>query len=291
MRSFLFVPGDSESKLKKALSSGADALILDLEDSVALDRKVKARELTAAFLESEQHSSNPRLLVRINPLDSSLCDEDLEAVMPSGPSALLLPKTRSGQDVNTLANRLSTYENSIQKTEGTGLLVLATETPISLLNMASYINVTPRLEGLTWGAEDLSAALGATTNKDDAGAYTDPYRLARSLCLYTAAAANVPAIDTVYTKFKDIEGLRVESLNAARDGFTGKLAIHPAQVPIINEVFTPSDADIARAKAIVAAFQEADDVGVVGFDGEMLDRPHLLRAQQLLKHAKDITKP
>ncbi|MGI9407550.1 MAG: HpcH/HpaI aldolase/citrate lyase family protein [Hyphomicrobiaceae bacterium] len=278
MRSLLFVPGDSERKLAKAAASGADALILDLEDSVAPDRKTAARETTAAFLASGDRTSSPRLCVRINGLDTDHWQHDLNAVVPGRPDMIMLPKARGGADVQTISAALDALE-----TPETKLIVLATEVPVSLLRLETYVGASPRLEALTWGAEDLSVELGATANRDEAGRFTSPYQMARNLCLVTAAAAGVAAIDTVFTNFRDETGLVREAAEAARDGFTGKLAIHPAQIAPINAAFTPSPDEIARAKAILAAFAAAEPgTGVTSLDGEMLDEPHRRQAERLL---------
>jgi len=285
MRSLLFVPGDSERKIDKALGSGADAVIFDLEDSVAPDNKPAARktvlEALAARTEAERETG-PLLYVRINALDSGLAQSDLEAVMPGRPHGIMQPKTVSGADVKTLSAMIAPFE---QGGEATRIIAVATETAASLFHAGTYDKAGPRLEGMAWGAEDLSADLGAATNRDDQGHYTGPYRLARTLCLVGAVAAGCAPVDTVYTNFRDQEGLRREAEAGMRDGFTAKLAIHPAQVPVINEVFTPSAEAIARAQRIISAFREAGDAGVVGLDGEMLDRPHLTRAEKLIARA------
>lgn len=288
MRSLLFVPGDSERKLAKSLASGADCLLIDLEDSVALDNKEAARAVTAAFLAANVKTADrPRLYVRVNALDTGLTDGDLDAVMAGAPDGIMLPKSISGRDVQHLDAKLAVREAECGLADGaTRILVVATETAASLFNLGSYQDASPRLEGLTWGGEDLSADIGALANRDASGAYTDPYRLARSLCLFGAAAAGVMPIDSVFTGFRDMEGLRTEALDALRDGFTAKMAIHPAQVPVINEVFTPSEEEVARAERIIEAFRAAGDPGVVGLDGEMLDRPHLRRAEKVIARAR-----
>ncbi|MDQ4061481.1 MAG: CoA ester lyase [Pseudomonadota bacterium] len=286
MRSLLFVPGDSPRKLDKGLGSGADALILDLEDSVALETKPAARETTAGFLRQMQ-GQGPLLLVRVNALDTGLTDADLDAVLPGRPHGILLPKSVSGADVRLLEAKIAAREALLDIPDGaTRILVIATETARSIFHMGTYAGASPRLDGLTWGAEDLSADLGAAANRLPDGRHAEPYRLARTLCLFAAVAAEAQAIDTVYTNFRDQDGLRREAEEAARDGFTGKLAIHPAQVPVINEVFTPSPEAVRRAEAVVAAFAERPGAGVVGVAGEMLDRPHLTRAERLLERAR-----
>jgi citrate lyase subunit beta/citryl-CoA lyase len=224
------------------------------------------------------------LYVRINALDTGLADADLDAIMPGAPAGIMLPKASGGADVQHLGAKLAVREAENGLVDGaTRILPIATETGGALFGLGTYAGSSRRLAGLTWGAEDLAADLGAETNKTPDGAYTPPFALARSLLLFGAAAAAVDAIDTVFTAFRDAEGFRRECVAARRDGFVGKMAIHPDQVAIINEVFTPADAEIARAKAIVAAFAAAPDAGVLGVDGEMLDRPHLLRAERLLR--------
>ena len=287
MRSLLFVPGDSERKLARALSCGADALILDLEDTVAPPAKAQARELTAAFLGAHGGAGAPRLYVRINALDTGEWEADLAAVLPHAPFGIVVPKTRSGADVHTLSIALHHGEERAGVAPGkTRILAIATEVPASLLALPSYIGASTRLEGLAWGAEDLSAAVGASTSRDETGALTSPFRLARDLCLIAAAAANAAAIDTVYLDYTDADGLAREARAAARDGFVGKLAIHPAQVPIINDAFTPSTAEIGEARSVVEAFRAAPASGVVAHEGRMLDRPHLVRAERVLARAR-----
>lgn len=287
MRSLLFVPADSEAKLQKGLSSGADALILDLEDSVAADRKPAARTTALAFLQAQaKDAQHPRLLVRVNALDTGLTDDDLDAIVAGRPDAIMLPKAAGGVSVTHLHAKLSAREALAGLPDGAiGIVALATETAASLFTTGSYGGSSSRLSALTWGAEDLSAELGAEANRNERGDFLDPYRLARVLCLAGASAAGVAAIDTVYVDFRNDEGLRREAQEARRDGFTAKMAIHPAQVAIINAVFTPQAADITEAEAIVAAFAANPDAGVVGIGGKMFDRPHLLRAQRLLTRA------
>lgn len=283
MRSYLFVPADSPRKLAKALESGADALLIDLEDSVSAGAKDEARRSAAAFLEQARGSGGPRLIVRVNELESGLCDADLDAVMPAAPDSIMLPKARGGMDVQHLAAKLAVREAEAGLPDGgTSIIPIATETALSLFQMGSYRGASHRLAALTWGAEDLSADLGAETNVDAHGVYTDPYRLARTLTLAAAAAAEVAAIDTIHGNFRDEAGLRRACEEARRDGFTAKMAIHPGQVKVINEVFTPSRDAVEHATRIVAAFAENPGAGVIGLDGEMLDRPHLRRAQRVL---------
>jgi citrate lyase subunit beta/citryl-CoA lyase len=284
MRSFLFVPADGGKKLDKAMASGADALIVDLEDSIAPERKAQARKLAAAFLEETiGQASRPRLIVRVNGIATGLIDDDLDAVIPARPDAILLPKAEGGAAVTHADAKISTREAIAGLGDGAvKIIALATETAQALFLAGTYRGSSTRLAGLTWGAEDLSAELGAEANRDAQGNFLDPYRLARVLCLAGAANAQVPAIDTVYVDFRNDAGLRRECEEARRDGFSAKMAIHPAQVAIINDVFTPKPEAIARAKAIVAAFAAAPGAGTIGIGGVMYDRPHLARAKQLL---------
>jgi citrate lyase subunit beta / citryl-CoA lyase len=292
MRSFLFVPADSAKKLARAMTSGADALIVDLEDSIALDGKAQARQSAGAFLkEAMAAASRPYLLVRVNGLQTGLTDADLDAIAPGKPDAIMLPKAEGGAAVIHADAKLAVREATGGLPEGhIKILPIATETAAALFLMGTFAGATTRLIGLTWGAEDLSAELGAQANRDAQGRFLDPYRLARTLCLVGAAAAQVPAIDTVYVDFRDEKGLRRECEDACREGFVGKMAIHPAQVPIINEVFTPSAEALARAQDIVDAFTHNPGAGVVGIGGVMYDRPHLARAQRLLAGAKSSTR-
>jgi citrate lyase subunit beta/citryl-CoA lyase len=287
MRSFLFVPADSAKKLDKAMTSGADALIVDLEDSVALDAKARARESAARFVkEAVAQKSRPYILVRVNGLSTGLADADLDALVAAKPDAIMLPKAEGGASVAHADAKLAVREALSDLPDGhVKILPIATETAAALFLAGTFAGASARLLGLTWGAEDLSAELGAHTNRDAQGRFLDPYRLARVLCLAGAASAQVPAIDTVYVDFRDEKGFRRECEEALRDGFLGKMAIHPAQVPIINEAFTPSAEALARAQAIVDAFAKNPGAGVVGIGGVMVDRPHLARAERLLKQA------
>ena len=284
MRSLLFVPADGGAKLDKAMASGADAVIVDLEDSIAPERKALARAAALEFLKA-QHATKlrPRLLVRINGLDTGMTDADLAAIVPGRPDAVVFPKAEGGSSVVHLDAKLTAQEAIAGLPEG-GIKILAqaVESAAGLFAAGTFRDVSRRLIGMTWGPEDLSAELGAETNRDAAGHLTEPYRLARNICLYGAAAAKLPAIETVYVDFRNSEGLRRDTNDARRDGFSGRLAIHPAQVPVINEVFTPSPEQITKAKAVVAAFAAQPGAGAVGIDGKMFDRPHLVRAQRLL---------
>lgn len=288
MRSLLFVPADSPKKLDKGFSSGVDCLLIDLEDSVAASAKAQARATAANFLASARSSATrPLLFVRVNALDSGLLDDDLDVVMQQRPDGVMLPKSASGAHVQHLGAKLAVREAENVVPDGaTRILAIATETGASIFGMGSYAGSSRRLVGLTWGAEDLSADLGAETNRLPDGGYTPPYQLARSMTLFAAAAAETQAIDTVYPNFRDLAGFRAECLAARRDGFTAKMAIHPDQVAPINEIFSPSGREVERARAIVAAFAAQPDAGVLGVDGEMLDRPHLKRAERLLARVK-----
>ena len=289
MRSLLFVPADDEKKLSKGADTGADALILDLEDSVSLSRKAAARSLAAQYLEAARsREGGPLRYVRINALDTDLWQHDVAGVVAARPHGILLPKARSGEDVHTLSIALHHEEERAGVAAGsTRIITIATETPISLLQLHTYVGSSTRLEGLTWGAEDLSAELGARSNREDDGrTWTSPYRLARDLTLLAAAAAKVQAIDTVFVNFRDADALRQECREAARDGFTGKLAIHPGQVAIMNEAFTPTPEEVATSEEIVAAFAAAPEAGVLSIRGHMVDRPHLARAERILARAK-----
>jgi citrate lyase subunit beta / citryl-CoA lyase len=288
MRSLLFIPADDEKKLGKGVGCGADALILDLEDAVSLARKAAARTICAQYIATTRAlEKRPLLYVRINALDTPYWEEDLAGVMGSRPDGVLLPKARSGEDVHTLSIALNHAEERAGTERGaTRIIAIATEVPISLLQMHTYVGSSSRLEGLTWGAEDLSGVIGALTNREADGRWTPPYQLARNLCLFTAAAAATQPIDTVFVNFRDAEGLRAEAIEAARDGFTGKMAIHPNQVAVINEVFTPRPEEIATSEEIVKAFADNPQAGVIGIRGQMVDRAHLVRAERILARAK-----
>jgi citrate lyase subunit beta/citryl-CoA lyase len=283
-RSYLFVPADSERKLSKASEAGADALILDLEDSVAASERPAARDLAVAFLNDHKN-----VWVRINPIDSDDAVHDLAAIVAAAPAGLVLPKPRSAADVIQLATQLDTLEKNHGIAAGkTKIMAICTERPEALFTLHSYTSATPRLVGLSWGAEDLSSAIGASANRDDAGNWLPTYEMARSLCLCAAAAAEVVAIDTVYTDYKDGEGLARYAANARRDGFSGMLAIHPAQVEVINRAFMPTAEEIEKAQRIVELFAVNPGAGTLGLDGMMIDRPHLLHAERLLQLARKL---
>lgn len=283
LRSFLFVPGDSEKKLGKGAASGADALILDLEDSVAPDRKPVAREMVTEYLGAA--TGGPALWVRINPLAEGGLD-DLAAVVRAGPAGLMIPKADHPEELLRIGHMLDALERRDGLTRQVALLPVATETARAPFALGAYAErPVPRLAGLTWGAEDLSTALGARTNRAPDGAWALTYRLVRSLCLMAARAAGVPAIETLYADFRDEAGLIADSEQAAREGFSGRIAIHPAQVAAINAAFTPSPAELDHARRVVAAFAAAPGLGVVGLDGKMLDIPHLKQAKAVLAQA------
>ena len=272
-RSWLFVPADSEKKVLKALESDADAVIFDLEDSVVPDRKAAARKI---LKELPKRSNGPQWWVRVNPLGSEFYKDDLRLIRSAYVHGIVLPKAESGADVTELAHR----------TGNIPIHAIVTETAASLFGLLSYLEPGSPLVAMSWGAEDLSAALGASSKYDADGELSFTYKLARSLCLAGAVAAGVQPVDGVYADFRDIDGLRAEAEAAAREGFTGKLAIHPAQVPIINAAFTPSVDDVKHAAAIVAAFEAHPNAGVLSVGGKMVDRPHLLQAKRVLERSQ-----
>lgn len=282
MRSWLFVPGDSEKKAAKAAKSGADVLIFDLEDSVAPTQKDAAREMVAALIAREE----PRdwaLWVRVNPFDGDLTAADLDAIVRPGLDGILLPKAEGGADVAHLADEIAKRELAARMTPGSvRIATVATETATALFSLSSYAPAHPRLAALTWGAEDLAAAVGATSNRDEAGDFTPPYKLVRNLALFAAAAADTAPIDTLHADFRDLAGLEADCRASRRDGFVGRLAIHPAQVEIINRCYSPSDEEVAWARRVVNAFAENPQVGTLGLDGKMIDRPHLIAARKTL---------
>ena len=272
-RSWLFVPADSERKITKALDSDADAIIFDLEDSVAPAQKAAARDILKQLA---KRSGGPQWWVRMNPLGSEFIKEDLKLIGVADIHGIVLPKAEGGSDVAELAHR----------TGNIPVHAIVTETPASLFGMLSYRDLKLPLVAMSWGAEDLSAALGASSKYDSDGGLSFTYELARSLCLAAAVAAGVQPVDGVFADFRDEEGLRAEAEAARREGFTGKLAIHPAQVPVINAAFTPSADDVRHAEEIVAAFEAHPDAGVLSVNGRMVDRPHLVQAKRVLERAK-----
>jgi citrate lyase subunit beta/citryl-CoA lyase len=287
VRSLLFVPGDSEKKLEKALQAGADVLLLDLEDSVGADRKADARKITSEFISGNRERSPAALFVRVNDFTTGLTDADLAAVMSSRPAGIMLPKAIGPKDVMQLSAKLRVHEAESGIEDGaTRIIALIAETAAGVLAAPTFGEPHPRLAGVTWGAEDLSADVGARTARDENGRYTDVFRLARTLTILAASTAQAAAIDTVFVNFRDTEGLKAECEEAERDGFTAKMAIHPAQVPVINEAFTPSPEKVAHSRAVVEAFAAAGNPGVIGIDGHMYDRPHLRRAERILARAQ-----
>jgi citrate lyase subunit beta/citryl-CoA lyase len=288
MRSMLFVPADSEKKLGKSLAVGADALILDLEDSVAAANKPAARPIAAAFLrEARAKTQRPKLYVRINALDTTFWRDDLAGIMPALPDGIILPKPRSAADVATLAQHLDTIEAAQNSKRGaTTIIAIASEVPQAVFNFSTYLTATPRLEGLSWGAEDLSAVVGSSATREPDGRWTSPYQLARNLCLFAAVGAGRQPIDTVYVDFKNEAGLAEECRIAARDGFTGKMAIHPGQIAAINAAFTPAESEIAWAKEILALFAANPNAGTLSLRGQMIDKPHADRANRILARGR-----
>ncbi len=292
MRSFLFVPGDSERKQVKALATAADALILDLEDSVDAAQLPAARARVRELLQARPDRKKQQLWVRVNALSSGLLLEDLAAVMADaaegGPDGIVLPKVSDAREIEEIAHYLAALEvRGARELGSTRLMVIATETPAGLLSLPSYPNkvTSKRLAALTWGSEDLGAALGVKGRVDGSGALTPPFQIARTSCLLAATALGVQAIDGVHVDFRNKDGLAHELDSARRDGFTGKLAIHPDQIDAINSAFMPTAAEITRAQQIIAAFAAAPGAGVVSLDGQMIDRPHLVQAQRILQTA------
>lgn len=282
LRSMLFVPGDSERKLEKGLQSPADALILDLEDAVAPSRTAIAREMVLAYLKAHPDRTKRQLWVRINPLSTPTALLDL-VVVAGAPDGILLPKVDSAQDVVTLSN----YLDALEVREGIApgrirIIPVATETPQALFCLGSYKGCSSRLAGMTWGAEDIAAALGASTNRRPSGEYDTVYQLARALTLSGAVAAGVQPIDTIFGDFSDTDGLERDAREACERGFTGKIAIHPGQVEVINRAFTPSDEALAWSRRVVDVFDANPGLGTVGLDGKMLDMPHLKQARRVL---------
>lgn len=287
MRSWLFAPGDSDKKMNKAADGEADIVILDLEDAVVESGKADARNAIAELLHSKDEAQRARLWVRVNPLDGKWTADDLSVVMPARPGGIMLPKSRGRADVEELDRQMTALEveNGIEP-GSTPVIALVTETAAAMFTTGDYAGA-PRLVGMTWGAEDLADSLGAQSNKDFEGEFAFTYKLARSLCLLGAAAAEVVPVETIDTNFRDLEGLRKRAIEVRRQGYRGMLAIHPAQVPVINEAFTPSEEEVAEAREIVALFEDNPGAGAIGWRGGMLDRPHLSRARQLLAQVED----
>ena len=285
LRSMLFIPGDSERKFAKGRASAADVLICDLEDSVAASQKDAARSMVAGWLD-DAANVGPALFVRVNPLDTGLTAADLAAIVKPGLAGIMLPKANGAQDVAAISAMIDPLElaagmapNSVK------IIVVATETPAAMFALGSYAPAHPRLVALTWGAEDLGAAIGVTSNRQDDGSWTFPFQVARAQCLFAAANAGVAPIESIHANFRDIEGLESVGRASRRDGFLGQMAIHPDQVETINRCFTPSDEEIAEARKIVGAFAANPDAGTLGIDGKMYDMPHLKAAQKILTAA------
>jgi citrate lyase subunit beta/citryl-CoA lyase len=277
LRSLLFVPGDRPERMEKALGLGADALILDLEDSVTAAARPDARGMVAEFLAKADRKAP--LFVRVNPIGGKDLDRDLDAVAKGAPDGIVFPKAEGSASVETLLNHMAARQLVAP------VLPIASETPASIFQLGNYGGVAHRLCGLTWGAEDLPAAIGATTSREEDGRYTAPYELARSLTLFGAHAAGVPAIDTVFPAFRDADGLALYAARAARDGFTGMMAIHPGQIDAINAAFTPSAEAVAHARAVIDAFAANPEAGALQLDGKMIDAPHLKQARLLIERA------
>ena len=283
-RSWLFAPGDSEKKMTKAMDGDADIVLIDLEDAVAIDNKANARPMVHDFIKANPQQRH-RLWVRVNPLDGPYTLLDLAAVMPAHPGGIMLPKVYGRQDVETLDKYLEAFEvaNGIEQ-GSTPLIVLMTETAEAMFHWGDYKGC-PRVVALTWGAEDLADSIGASSNRNPDGSYSFTYEMARSFCVLGAATAGVTAIETISADFRDLDALKSRAEKVRRDGYGGMLAIHPAQIPVINAAFTPTDEEIAEAQEIVDVFAASPGVGAIGWKGGMLDRPYLARAERLLKQA------
>jgi citrate lyase subunit beta / citryl-CoA lyase len=284
MRSLLFVPGDSPRKLEKAFGAGADALIIDWEDSVVPAGKAAAREIIAEVITSATQSiKRPTIFIRVNPLSGADTQIDLTAAIRHGVDGIVLPKTVGGRDIRVLDAKITQLEIDRNISAGqTKIIAIATENAAGVLALGSIAGSSTRLSGIAWGGEDLAADIGAETNRRADGGYSETFRLVRSLTLLAAASAQTVAIDAVYTSFRDLAGLKQECEEARRDGFTAKMAIHPDQVAVINATFTPSAKSIAWADRVIKAFAADTTVGVVVIDGEMIDQPHLKRARRIL---------
>ena len=273
LRSLLFVPGDRPERFAKAVASGADALILDLEDSVVPARKAEARAAVSDYIQGREAAVGPVVFVRVNPIGTAQYGEDIGLLDQVRPDGIVLPKAEGATSVEDLFNDIF---------DCPPILPVATETPAAVFQLGTYARAEVRLAGLTWGAEDLPAAIGASTAREPDGSYTAPYQLARSLTLFAAHAAGVPAIETVYPDFRDLDGLAGYAARGRRDGFTGMMAIHPTQVAIINAAFSPTEAELAHARAVVALFAANPHAGALQLDGKMVDAPHLKAADRLL---------
>ena len=281
-RSFLFVPGDSDKKIAKSESVPADLVIFDLEDAVAAEARPEARIRVKEYLTGRKERSSA-LYVRINPLDTEDAAKDLETVIEGAPDGIVLPKAHAPDDIRTLETMLDAGEKQHGlKAGSTRIVPVATETPAALFTLGEYKHVATRLAGLTWGAEDLGAALGAMSKKGEASEWSQPFDVVRALCLFAAAVVGVQAVDTLFSDFRDLEGLAASAARARRDGFTGKLAIHPGQVETINAAFLPSAAEVEDARAIIDLFAANPGVGVLSHKGRMVDMPHLVQAKKVI---------
>ena len=288
-RSLLFAPGDSEKKMLKASNVGADCVILDLEDSVVESRKPIAREMGTEFL---KQGGNPEVsyFVRINPLDSGKFLQDLAAVVPAGPAGIVFPKSNGVQEALVIGNYIEVLEvEHGLPTDSVRLLPLVSETPTAIFTMGEYKDGPARMMGLTWGAEDLGAAVGASANLQSNKDWTSPYQMTRALCLFAAHAAKVQAIDTVMADFRDLDRLKVVCNEGRRDGFTGKICIHPAQVEVINEAYSPSSEELDHARAVIKAFAENPEAGTLQIEGKMIDKPHLVLAERVMAFAAELS--
>jgi len=287
MRSLLFTPGDSDRKLAKGLVSGADVILIDLEDAIASEQKLAAREKVVEFLEHDDARNAPMpLYVRINDLETEWALDDLKAIIPAKPDGIMLPKPRSQKDVDALCMHIDDLEKTSGLPAGDiSVLVIAPEIADALVNIATFQNCDARVKGITWGSEDLATSLGARSSRGDDGHYRSPMELARTMCLCVGATAGIHAIDTVYPDFRDVDGLKRDCLRAAADGFSGKMAIHPDQVAVINDAFSPNEDEIAHSKKIIAGFKANPGAGVINLDGAMFDRPHLSLALKVLQRA------
>jgi len=288
-RSLLFAPGDSEKKMLKASNVGADCVILDLEDSVVESRKPIAREMVTEFL---KQGGNPEVsyFVRINPLDSGKFLQDLAAVVPAGPAGIVFPKSNGVQEALVIGNYIEVLEvEHGLPTDSVRLLPLVSETPTAIFTMGEYKDGPARMMGLTWGAEDLGAAVGASANLQSNKDWTSPYQMTRALCLFAAHAAKVQAIDTVMADFRDLDRLKVVCNEGRRDGFTGKICIHPAQVEVINEAYSPSSEELDHARAVIKAFAENPEAGTLQIEGKMIDKPHLVLAERVMAFAAELS--
>lgn len=282
MRSWLFAPGDSEKKMTKAAGGPSDIVIFDLEDAVTEANKPGARDAIRGYLDAQAEKARARLWVRVNPLDGPHTAADLAAIMPARPGGIMLPKSRGRHDVEELDRLLSHQEAAHGTTLGsTPVIALVTETAAAMFTTGGYAGA-PRLAAMTWGAEDLADSIGAQTNRGPGGEFSFTYELARSLCLLGAAAAGVQAIETIQADFRDLDALKARAERVRREGYRGMLAIHPAQVEVINAAFSPGVEELAEAREIVALFEANPGAGTIGWKGRMLDRPHLSRARQLL---------